>query len=72
MTGMPMFRVDHFGGYDLLKTDGTFDFDGGSLIVWRDRSRSHLLASYGPATGWMGTWEGDANVRQVQSEPEGP
>ena len=33
-------RVDIGNGeYVLVHTDGTFDFDGGSLIIWRD-SRS--------------------------------
>lgn len=56
---MPKLRVDHPEGYDLLGTDGTMDFDGGSLIVWRDRSRGHLLKGYGPG-GWLScSWEDD-------------
>lgn len=55
-----LFRVEHSRGVDLLKTDGTFDFDGGSLLVWRDRSRTHLLAAYSPSTEWIATWgDGD-------------
>ena len=53
-------RVDYNGSYDLVDTDGTLDFDGGSLIVWRDSSRAHLVAAYSP-TGWQSiSWEGDS------------
>ena len=53
-------RVDHGGGYDLVDTDGTLDFDGGSLIVWRDNTRAHLVAAYSP-TGWQAaSWEVDS------------
>lgn len=53
----PLLRVEHNRGVDLLKTDGTFDFDGGTLLVWREKSRSHLLAAYSPNTEWIATWE---------------
>ena len=53
-------RVDYNGSYDLVDTDGTLDFDGGSLIVWRDSSRAHLVAAYSP-TGWHSiSWEVDS------------
>lgn len=54
---MPRLRVDHVGGMDLLKTSGGLDFDGGSLIVWRDETRTHLVAAYSPASGWVASWE---------------
>ena len=44
--------------YVLVHTDGTSDFDGGSLIIWRDNSRTHLGAAFSP-TGWESlSWEG--------------
>lgn len=53
-------RVDYNGSYDLVDTDGTLDFDGGSLIVWRDSSRAHLVAAYSPV-GWQSiSWEVDS------------
>lgn len=57
MRPTPRFRVDHHRGYDLLETDGTFDFDGGTLVVWKDHTRTHLLAAYSPASRWVGTWD---------------
>ena len=43
--------------YVLVHTDGTFDFDGGSLIIWRDNTRQHLGAAFSP-TGWQSlSWE---------------
>lgn len=68
MTEVPRLRVDHCGGYDLVATDGTLDFDGGSLLVWRDHSRGHLVAAYGPATGWSARWEG-GDIHEVPAEP---
>ena len=45
------------GEYLIAHTDGTFDFDGGSLIIWRDNTRQHLVAAFGPA-GWKSlSWE---------------
>lgn len=55
----PMLRVEHNTGVDLLKTSGTMDFDGGSLIVWRDERRTHMVAAYSPSSGWVASWEGD-------------
>lgn len=53
-------RVDYNGSYDLVETDGTLDFDGGSLIVWRDNTRAHLVAAYSPI-GWQAaSWEVDS------------
>lgn len=52
----PLLRVDYHQGYDLLKTDGALDFDGGTLIVWRDKSRTHMLKAYGPGCGWTCEW----------------
>ncbi|WP_411707811.1 hypothetical protein ACLI1L_000184 [Corynebacterium sp. LaCa117] len=53
----PLFRVYHPDGHDRLKTDGTLDFDGGSLLVWRDNTRTHLVAAYSPG-GWITAhWE---------------
>lgn len=57
MRPTPRFRVDHYQGYDLLETDGTFDFDGGTLVVWKDHTRKHLLASYSPSSRWVGYWD---------------
>lgn len=48
---MPFLRVDRPGGHDVCETSGTLDFDGGSLLVWRDHRRSHLVVAYGPG-GW--------------------
>lgn len=60
MTGhIPKLRVDYHMGYDLLATDGTLDFDGGTLVVWRDKTRSHLLKAYGPSSGWTCEWDPD-------------
>ena len=43
--------------YVLVHTDGPFDFDGGSLIIWRDNTRQHLGAAFSP-TGWQSlSWE---------------
>lgn len=69
---LPLFRVEHNRGVDLLKTDGTFDFDGGSLLVWREKSRTHLLAAYSPSTEWIAMWEedGDGTVRPKQGGSE--
>lgn len=50
---MPKFRIDHVWGTDIVDTEGTFDFDGGSLLVWKDQARRHLVAAYSPATQWM-------------------
>lgn len=59
----PLFRVIHRDGHDRLATDGTFDFDGGTLLVWRDKSRAHLLAAYGPG-GWLTAhWETDEEAQ---------
>ena len=45
------------GEYLIAHTDGTFDFDGGSLIIRRDNTRQHLVAAFGP-TGWKSlSWE---------------
>ena len=63
---IPKLRVTRPDGvYDLLATDGTMDFDGGSLIVWRDKDRKHLIASYSPI-GWLTTdWE-EGESEQVE------
>lgn len=58
---MPRLQVEHNTGIDLVDTDGTLDFDGGSLIVWRDCTRSHLVVAYGPSSGWVCSWEGAAD-----------
>ena len=59
MSGLKV-RVDSGNDeYVLVHTDGTFDFDGGSLIIWRDNTRTHLGAAFSP-TGWESlTWEVD-------------
>lgn len=58
---MPQLRVEYRSlgedRVDLLQTTGTMDFDGGTLIVWRDERRNHLLAAYGPSSGWVVSWE---------------
>lgn len=46
-------RVEHLGGADEMTTDGTFDFDGGSLLVWKDHTKQELVAAYSPATAWV-------------------
>ena len=61
---MPKLRVEHNTGVDLLKTTGVMDFDGGTLIVWRDERRNHLVAAYGPSSGWVASWE-DADESAV-------
>lgn len=63
---IPKLRVTRPDGvYDLLATDGTMDFDGGSLLVWRDKTRTHLIASYSPI-GWLTTdWE-EGQSEQVE------
>lgn len=62
-----MLRVEHNTGVDLLRTTGAMDFDGGSLIVWRDGKRDHLVAAYGPASGWVASWEVAEN-EQIRPE----
>lgn len=54
---MPKFRIEHIWGEDVIEADGTFDFDGGTLIVWKDKTRTYLIASYGPSTQWILTHE---------------
>lgn len=61
MSDKPKLQVEHATGIDLLITDGTLDFDGGTLIVWRDQSRRHLVAAYSPSSRWVCSWE-DADV----------
>lgn len=46
-------RVEHLGGADEMTTDGTFDFDGGSLLIWKDNTKQELVAAYSPATAWI-------------------
>lgn len=65
----PLLRVDYHHGYDLLRTDGTLDFDGGTLIVWRDNSRTHLLKAYGPGSGWTCEWDqGGESGGEIRAE----
>ncbi|WP_313546422.1 hypothetical protein [Corynebacterium sp.] len=62
----PLLRVITPTGYDRIDTDGTLDFDGGSLLVWRNSSRKHLIAAYSPQ-GWLTAgWETeeDTDVEQ--------
>lgn len=67
----PPFRVDHATGFDLLHTDGTFDFDGGSLLVWQDKRRSHLLAAYAPG-GWLcARWATEEETEEVPANEVG-
>lgn len=64
----PLFRVDHADGFDLLQTDGTFDFDGGSLLVWQDNRRAHLLAAYGPGGWTCARWATEEDKEQPRNE----
>ena len=65
---IPKLCVDHIGGVDFLVTDGTLDFDGGSLIVWKDNTRSHILAAYSPASYWVMSWDTDGSREEQERE----
>lgn len=51
-TTYPRFRVDHRRGVDFYKPDVGMSFDGGSLIMFHDKSQERFLHAYGPDMQW--------------------
>lgn len=61
-------RVEHKDGYDLVESDGAVDFDGGSLIVWRDITRSHMTGAYSPGC-WLRAFWTDEQPKATHGNP---